>query len=398
LAGTNGYNVRPVSDENPPPRCYACLRPHNLCYCDKMPTVDTETRVVILQHPHERTHPFGTARLAKLCMPNATVHVPVPGYSGSLAKEVEVPKDAAVLFPHADADDLADVPEAEWPSTLIAIDGTWSHAKRLYRENTWLHKMRHVRLTPSSPSNYRIRKEPKPEYISTIEAIVEAMRIIEPQNTRLDELLRAFDFMIDQQIAHRSTRVSVRFKHERNREPKALSPLLADPRLVIVFAESGRPGGDSAKERELLHWVAARVGSDETFEVIIKPRGGPPTDEHLFHLGVPREVLDQGIDIDDARQRFLEWLPEGAPLAAWTDTTFLWGSDVMPEGAEKVLLKHNYCNIRQRSSGYLEDVVTREGLQPAELPCRGRAGARLANALSVAHWLRTQLARLQESR
>lgn len=380
-----------MSDELPPPRCYRCLRPQDLCYCSKLPTVDTATRVVILQHPHERTHPFGTARLARLCMPNATVHVPVPGFTGSLAKEVEVPTDAAVLFPHKDADDLADVDPSEWPSTLIAIDGTWSHAKRLYKENTWLHGMRHVRLTPSAPSNYRIRKEPKPEYISTIEAIVEAMRIIEPQNDRLDELLRAFDFMIDQQIAHRSTRVSVRFKHQRNKESKALSPLLAAPRLVVVFAESGRPGGDSAKERELLHWVAARVDTGESFETIVKPRGGPPTDEHLFHLGVPREILDQGVDITEARQRFLEWLPEGAPLAAWTDTTFRWGADVLPDGVAKLQLKHNYCNIRQRSSGYLEDVVTREGLTPADLPCRGRAGARLANALSVTRWLGIQL-------
>lgn len=361
-----------------------------MCYCDKLPTVPTATRVVILQHPHERTHPFGTARLAKLCMPNATVHVPVPGYTGSLAKEVDVPDDAAVLFPHAHADDLATVPESEWPSTLIAIDGTWSHAKRLYRENTWLHQMRHVRLTPSAPSNYRIRKEPKPEYISTIEAVVEAMRIIEPANSRLDELLRAFDFMIDQQIAHRSTRVSVRFKHQRNREPRALSTQLQDPRLVVVFAESGRPGGHADKDRELLHWVAARIDTGETLEAVIKPRGGPPTEEHLFHLGIPPEVLDRGVDVAEARQRFLEFLPDGAPIAAWTDTTLQWGEAVLPAVFEKVLLKHNYCNVRQRSSGYLEDVVTREEMVPAEVPCSGRAGSRLANALTVARWLRTR--------
>jgi len=377
-----------VSAETSPPRCYSCLRPQDLCYCSKLPSVPTKTRVVILQHPHERTHPFGTARLAKLCMPNARVHIPVPGYTGSLAQEVEVPDDAAVLFPHAHADDLATLPETEWPSTLIAIDGTWSHAKRLYRENTWLHNRRHVRLTPSSPSNYRIRKEPKPEYISTIEAIVEALRIVEPENTRTDELLRAFDLMIDQQIAHRSTRVSVRYKHQRHREPRALARQLQDPRLVVVFAESGRPGGHADRERELLHWVAARIDSDEVFETIINPRGGPPTDEHLFHLGISLADLSQGVAIDEAKQSFLEFAGEDAPLAAWTETTLTWGRGVLPDSFERVLLKNNYCNIRQRSSGYLEDVVTREGLTPPELTCRGRAGSRLCNALAVARWLR----------
>lgn len=361
-----------------------------------MPTVPTATRVVILQHPHERTHPFGTARLARMCMPNATVHVPVPGFTGTLAKELEVPEDSAVLFPHADADDLATIPAAEWPSTLIAIDGTWSHAKRLYRENTWLHTKRHVRLQPTTPSNYRIRKEPKPEYISTIEAIVEALRIIEPSNPRLDELLRAFDLMIDQQIAHRSSRVSGRFKSTRNRESRALSPQLSDPRMVVVFAESGRPGGDASRERELVHWVAARVDRDETFEAIIKPTASP-TEEHLFHLGISPEDLQQGCSLDAARAAFLQFLPEGAPIAAWTDTTLQWGAPVLPAGFDPVLLKHNYCNVRQRSSGYLEDVVEREKLAQTDLTCRGRAGARLRNALAVARWLRVQHAKLLPS-
>lgn len=354
-----------------------------------MPTVPTDTRVVILQHPHERTHPFGTARLARMCMPNASVHVPVPGFSGTLAKLIDVPEDAAVLFPHPDADDLATIPEAEWPSTLIAIDGTWSHAKRLYRENTWLHGRRHVRLQPTSPSNYRIRKEPKPEYISTIEAIVEALRIIEPSNNRLDELLQAFDLMIDQQIAHRSSRVSRRFRSTRTRESRALSEELRDPRMVVVFAESGRPGGTDAQERELIHWVAARIDTNEAFEAIIKP-SSTPNEEHLSHLGIELDDLNSGCTPNEARRAFLDFLPDGAPIAAWTDTTLQWGRHMLPDSFTPVMLKHNYCNVRQRSSGYLEDVVKREDLPETKLPCIGRAGARLRNALAVAKWLQIQ--------
>jgi hypothetical protein len=69
------------------------------------------------------------------------------------------------------------------------------------------------------------------------------------------------------------------------------------------------------------------------------------------------------------------------------------GECVLPSSPDRLLLKHNYCNIRQRNSGYLEDVVEREGLQQPDLPCRGHAGARLANRLAVARWLRTQTPR-----
>lgn len=383
-----------TAPEPTPARCYNCLRPQNLCYCEDLPRVATKTRIVILQHPHERTHPFGTARLAKLCMPNVSVHVPVPGFTGTLEKQVEVPADAAVLFPHPDAQDLETLPQEQWPSTLIAIDGTWSHAKRLYRENTWLHKRPHVRLSPAEPSRYRIRKEPKPDYISTLEAIVAALRIIEPDANGLDDLITAFDRMIDRQIASRSSRVSGRFKSVRQRDPKALTPLLADPRLVVTYAESGRPGGHADKERELLHWVAARIDSDEIFEAIIQPQADHPTDEHLFHLGISSPELAGGETLSQARDRFLAFVRGDAPIAAWTDTTFEWGRHILPTQFNRVLLKHNYCNARQRRAGYLEDVVEREELQAADLGLRGRAGSRLTNALAVARWLRNKQAML----
>ena len=362
-----------------------------MCYCDGLPTVDTRTRLVVLQHPHERTHPFGTARLVKLCMPNASVHVPTPGFTGTLEKRVDVPDDAAVLFPHREADDLADLPRSEWPSTLIAIDGTWSHAKRLYRENGWLAGCRHVKLQPSAPSNYRIRREPKPEYISTIEAIVEALRIIEPDNDQLELLLGAFDRMIDRQIEHRSERRVSRFRSVRRRPSKAIAKMLYDPRILVCYAETSPPEPDDAPgtERELLHWVAARVDTEETFEALIRPERSTPSDEHLFHMDIARADLESGEALPDARARFARFAPAGTPFASWTPTTLAWGKPVLPSTFEHTMLKASYCNKLQRNSGLLEQVVEREGLALPKIDCRGRAGRRLANALAVARWLRT---------
>lgn len=377
--------------EDAPARCIRCLRPQTLCYCSALPTVDSRTRLVVLQHPHERTHPFNTARLVKLCMPRSRVHVPTPGFTGTLEARVDVPEDAAVLFPHPHADDLADLEPAAHPSTLIVLDGTWSHAKRLYRENPWLQSLRHVKLRPSAPSNYRIRREPKPEYISTIEAIVAALRIVEPENDRLGELLAAFDRMIDQQIAHRSTRRVSRYRSARPRERKAIAAPFSDPRLVVCYAETAPVAADAAPgaRRELLHWVAGRVDGDETFEAILRPLGPQPTDEHLRHMGITREELEQGESIDEVRRRFAAFAPAGTPFSSWTPTALAWGQPVLPDDYEHAMLKASYCNHTQRSSGLLEQVVQREGLTPPEPVCRGRAGRRLAHSLAVARWLRT---------
>ncbi|MFN9947555.1 MAG: hypothetical protein ACK56S_11955, partial [Planctomycetota bacterium] len=43
-----------------------------------------------------------------------------------------------------------------------------------------------------------------------------------------------------------------------------------------------------------------------------------------------------------------------------------------------------------RSAGLLEEALAAQGLRPAAVPVRGRANARLGNALAIARWLRGQ--------
>ncbi|MBM3973548.1 MAG: DTW domain-containing protein [Planctomycetes bacterium] len=378
-------------------RCYRCLRPERLCHCADLPSVPTRTRIVILQHPHERTHPFGTARLVRLMMPNSEVHVPWSGFTGTLEQKLDLPPDTAVLYPSPDAPLLDELPRDRMPSTLVAIDGTWAHAKRLYRENGWLRALPHARLQPAQPSRYRIRREPRADYVSTLEAIVEALRVLEPEHTRLDELITAFDRMIDRQIAH--TAVVERFgrrKETRQRPSRALSPLLADRRLAVVYAESALPGGDPAATRRIVHWVAARLDGDagEVFETLVQPGEPAPVDHHLGHMGLSLADLADGEPHAAAAARFAAWLGDGAPVAAWTRTTLDWGEAMLPRGTATTALKVNYCNCINHSAGLLEDALAAQGLQPAAVPVRGRANARLGNAIAIARWLRGKQAAL----
>ncbi len=377
------------------PRCYRCLRPEDLCHCADLPSVPTRTRIVILQHPHERTHPFGTARLVRLMMPNSEVHVPWSGFTGTLEQRLPLPADAAVLYPAPDAPLLDDLPRDRLPSTLVAIDGTWAHAKRLYRENGWLRGLPHVRLQPAEPSRYRIRREPRADYVSTLEAIVEALRVLEPEHTRLDELLAAFDRMIDRQIAHAA--VVERFgrrKETRQRPSRALSPLLADPRLAVVYAESALPGGDPEAARRIVHWVAARRGGGDVFEALVQPGEPPPVDHHLAHMGLSLADLAGGESPAAAAARFAAWLGDGTPVAAWTQTTLDWGEAMLPRGTATTALKTNYCNCVNHGAGLLEQALAAQGLQPVAVPVRGRANARLGNALAIARWLQAKQAEL----
>ncbi|MCA8951772.1 MAG: DTW domain-containing protein, partial [Planctomycetes bacterium] len=343
-------------------------------------------------HPHERLHPFGTAKLIRLGMPNARVHTVCPGVDRSLHCPLELPDDAVLLYPHPDAielEALANAPGEAPPSTLVVLDGTWSHARSLYRENPWLGRLRHVRITPQQPSRYRIRKEPRPEYLSTLEATICALRALEPEASaaRLDALLAAFDGMIDRQIDHIATGArELRRKRPRQREPRRVSPLIGDPDFVVLYAESSLPGGDDDATRELVQVVGARIDGSRAFELLIRPSARPPTDAHLHHMGLERSDLEAGVSLAEAREQFAELAGPG-PFGAWTRSSLDWSAPLLPQEAGRSVLKTSYCNLQNDGSRRLEAVVRTRNLVAPKVDCRGRAAVRLANALAVARWI-----------
>ena len=44
-------------------------------------------------------------------------------------------------------------------SHLLVLDGTWSQARALYRQNPWLTGIPHFQLSPEAPSRYRIYQQ-----------------------------------------------------------------------------------------------------------------------------------------------------------------------------------------------------------------------------------------------
>jgi DTW domain-containing protein YfiP len=54
---------------------------------------------------------------------------------------------------------------------VVLLDGSWREAKTLWWRNPWLLKLRRLVLNPQRPSRYsRIRREPRREALSTLEA------------------------------------------------------------------------------------------------------------------------------------------------------------------------------------------------------------------------------------
>jgi DTW domain-containing protein YfiP len=182
------------------PFCYRCGRPASGCCCAAVPRVDNRTPVYILQHPRERFHPFGSVRLAKLGLSKVSVDTFGEAFAHRRSWSTVAPPGAALLYPGAEARELKKLAESERPSSLVVIDGTWPHSRSILRQVPWLGALPRVRVRPASPGLYRIRREPRPECMSTLEAIVRALELLEPETYGLEALLGAFTGMIDRHL------------------------------------------------------------------------------------------------------------------------------------------------------------------------------------------------------
>ncbi len=183
----------------PRPRCDRCQRPLDHCLCPLIPSLDSRTRVVVLQHPSETAHALNTARLAALGLVNAELRV--GEVFDGLAELLATPGYRPVLlFPGEQAQALAAYGETgDKPLLLIVPDGTWRKARKLLYLNPLLDALPRVTLAGLAPSRYRLRKAPEPGAVSTVEAVVQALNVLE-QPASFDGLLRPFEALIEGQI------------------------------------------------------------------------------------------------------------------------------------------------------------------------------------------------------
>lgn len=98
------------------------------------------------------------------------------------------------------ADQKTSINPSEKKLTIFVIDGTWHTAKKMVNVSENLRQMPRICFTPDKPSAFRVRKQPRPECYSTIEAIHQTIDLLSPQNRKHDHLLYVFNKMVARQI------------------------------------------------------------------------------------------------------------------------------------------------------------------------------------------------------
>ena len=367
----------------PRPICARCRRPQKVCYCAALPRLETRTRVVILQHPRERDMPIGTARMATLALAGAELRVGMRWTGDDLADVLGDPaRPPILLYPGPGARDIFAEPPPG-PVTLVCVDGTWSQARGLVNRSPALQALPRYAFVAPEKSHYRIRKEPDDAYVSTIEALMHVLGVLEQDPQRVRALLAPFHAMVDAQLAAQASaprRMSYRTPRvaqpARSRTPPFVRDRWSD--LVCVVAEANawprsRGAAPSAPD-ELVHLTLHRPSTGETLSRIAAPRGAlAPSAE--FHTELAAAELAAGAPLADVIADAARWIRASDLICAWGHySPELWRASGGDVPAERVDLRHAAQQLEHVKLGSLED-HTRALAPPTLAP--GRAGRRL---------------------
>ncbi|MDX2092323.1 MAG: tRNA-uridine aminocarboxypropyltransferase [Kofleriaceae bacterium] len=154
-------------------RCPRCLFQQRVCLCEQIPTIKTQTRVVIIRHHLEKWRSSNSGRLAHLALPNSEIvdH----GGAGGPATLPSL-EGAWLVYPQGEPTFVAPAPP---PQQLVFLDATWSQARRMYRKINALRGLPILRLPDAPMPAARLRESPAEGMVSTIEAVARALRLIE---------------------------------------------------------------------------------------------------------------------------------------------------------------------------------------------------------------------------
>ena len=200
--------------------CPTCLKRTQLCQCGDIVKSRTRLFVLILQHPQEQDRELGTARLAlaHLLQGKLAVGLSWPNLMKALGRPTE-PKRWAVVHlgsAHlpADAPPVAALdknggaiapPALDALDGIVLLDGSWSQAKALWWRNAWLLKLHRLVLTPPLPSRYgRLRKEPRRESVSTLEAAALLLDHLEGRKELASAMTASFETLLRRYRAQHS--------------------------------------------------------------------------------------------------------------------------------------------------------------------------------------------------
>ncbi len=150
----------------------------------------------MLQHPQERRQAKNSVAMLRLSLTHCELVVGERFPPGALEALLQRPgRDTRLLYPDVPAAPAPPAPEttAGAPVRLVVLDATWRKSLRMLLEHPALAALPRMSLHAPAPTRYRaIRTARRPDHVSTLEATVQALAMLEGPSFDAAPLLDAF--------------------------------------------------------------------------------------------------------------------------------------------------------------------------------------------------------------
>jgi DTW domain-containing protein YfiP len=165
-----------------------------------MPTAHG-TEVLVLQHPQEQRQAKNSVALLHLSLAHCEVVVGERFAPAALTALLQRPGRQTLLLypdtPAVPAPPPVDLPPGA-PVRLVVMDATWRKSLRMLLEHPVLAALPRLSLAAPAPTRYRtIRAARRADQVSTLEATVQALALLEGPSFDAAPLLDAFGRFVD---------------------------------------------------------------------------------------------------------------------------------------------------------------------------------------------------------
>ncbi len=178
--------------------CSLCERPLKTCLCDEIVKLDCDYQLIILQDPKEAKHALSSAPILAKSIIGAQLVIGEQFDPIHLLGE-NWQQQSLLVFPSETSLTGTQATQLKM-KYVILLDGTWRKVSRLLHLNPWLNQIPAIGIQAENASEYQIRKSPREDGLSTIEAAVSVLNDLQSDRD-FTPILTAFHKMIDFQIS-----------------------------------------------------------------------------------------------------------------------------------------------------------------------------------------------------
>ncbi|MBL4882274.1 MAG: DTW domain-containing protein [Oleispira sp.] len=177
--------------------CSSCERPIKTCLCYVITQLSCNYQLIVLQDPKEAKHALSSAPILVKSIKGARLVIGEQFNPFELLDD-DWQENSLLVFP-SDKSLTSGQAIQKTYKHLILLDGTWRKVARLMHLNPWLTELPCIAINSSNESEYQIRKSPREDGLSTIEAAVHILNGLQPDKD-FSPILNAFRKMIQYQI------------------------------------------------------------------------------------------------------------------------------------------------------------------------------------------------------